>query len=349
MIKDNAGGGVRGWRATPSPELLDAVRTAYRIDFGPEPVDLGGSSNLNLLLESESGQWVLRVYRPYVTAERLEGIQSVRRELSLSAVPCEGLAVTHAGCSWFSFGDRLVELERYIEHDIDMNTWEAVEAGMPVLARIHTVLRGVAVAEAARQPLFANYIASANVLPYTHLGTRRMRTWNPSPAELELVDAADELALRLSRAELAWAGELPRQLVHGDFWDNNVFLRGGEVIYVTDFDFMGERPRIDDLALTLFFTCMEFIQTPVSDDQLIRLRRLLDAYDRGSDMPLTPVERAALPLAMARQPLWSIGGWVAWLDDEETARAHAAGTCAEVKWALWLMDEVGRWQDTFAS
>jgi hypothetical protein len=33
-----------------------------------------------------------------------------------------------------------------------------------------------------------------------------------------------------------------------------------------------------------------------------------------------------LPWAIARQPLWGIGGWVAMLDDQDTARAHADTT-----------------------
>ncbi len=93
---------------------------------------------------------------------------------------------------------------------------------------------------------------------------------------------------------------------------------------------------------------MEFFQKLVSDQQLLLLRKLLDAYDLGSDKPLNSAERAALPLAIARQPLWSIGGWVASLDDEISARAHAASSYNEIKWALRLMDEVTRWQDAFA-
>src|SRR5260221_2689540 len=37
-------------------------------------------------------------------------------------------------------------------------------------------------------------------------------------------------------------------------------------------------------------------------------------------------EQQALPWAIARQPLWGIGGWVAVLDDPDTAWAHARAT-----------------------
>src|SRR5262249_9940899 len=140
---------------------------------------------------------------------------------------------------------------------------------------------------------------------------------------------------------------LPRQLVHGDFWDNNVFFRAGRVALVVDFDFMGERARLDDLALTLYFASWPFSARPVSDERLARLRRLVDAYDQGLADPLTPAERAALPLAIARQPLWAVGRWLALLDDEARARRLAAEVTSDVEWALQITRDLGRWQAAF--
>ncbi len=78
------------------------------------------------------------------------------------------------------------------------------------------------------------------------------------------------------------------------------------------------------------------------------LRELVDAYDTGLDEPLTPAERAALPLAIARQPLWGIGGWVALLDDEQAARRHAAGMGTEIDLGLHIVRDIQRWQKAFA-
>ena len=236
---------------------------------------------------------------------------------------------------------------QYIEHDAEMDTWEALEIGMPVMARMHDILRDTDMGEAARQPLFANYLEPTQAMSSTFRGTHRIREWNPSPLELKLADEAEVLAKLVSSAEAALQADLPKQLVHGDFWDTNVLLRGGKLALVTDFDFMGERHRIDDIALTLYFTCLEFFEPFVSDQKLARLRRLLDAYDLGSEKPLSSDERAALPIAIARQPLWSVGGWVSLLDDENMARTHAIGTLVEVKWALHLINEVARWQKAF--
>jgi len=341
---DDAGGGRRGLRATPSDVLLGAVRRAYGLGDGPDLVDLGGSSNLNLLAGAGDERAVVRVYRPHVTVDRLRAMQRVRHALARGGVPCAPRVPTRDGQAWLAVADRLVEVERYVAWDAVMDTWERLETGLPMLGRLHTVLRDLEVGTAGRTPRFANHLDATDVLDRTRAGVRRIRAWHPSRSETALADDADALAGAVDRAERPFIPRLPRQLVHGDFWDNNVLFRSGQVVCVTDFDFMSVRPRTDDLALTLYFACMRFFEDPVSDGQLRRLGRLLAAYDAGSANPLSATERAALPLAIARQPLWSIGGWVAALDDEAVARRHAAGMAASVRWARRLLDEVGRWQ-----
>jgi homoserine kinase type II len=120
------------------------------------------------------------------------------------------------------------------------------------------------------------------------------------------------------------------------------------VVLVADFDFMGERARIDDVALTLYFANLSLGGDPAAGESATALRRLLDAYDGGLEVPLTEQERAALPWAVARQPLWGIGGWVRLLDDEATARRHAAGVTPGMEWALAVTQDVERWRAAFA-
>jgi len=345
MKMDNAGSGLRGLRASMSLELFEALRDCYGIDSGEDVVDLGGSSNLNLLVSDDTRQYVLRVYRPYVTEARLEDIQLVKRELTARGVPCSEVVATQDGQTWIMLDGRLVEVEYYVEYDADMDTWERLEIGLPILGRLHTILRDVKVSADTKRPLFANHIEPHDALNRTLHGARRIRKWDdPSPAELRLADAAEELAHLVFSAERVLVAALPRQLVHGDFWDNNVFFRDGSVVLVADFDFLGERARIDDLALTLYFTCLKYPEDRLSDHRLQRLRRLVDAYDSGLEDPLTSAECAALPLAIARQPLWSVGGWVALLDDEGSARQHAAGIGWDVEWAIRIVREIDRWQ-----
>ncbi len=130
--------------------------------------------------------------------------------------------------------------------------------------------------------------------------------------------------------------------MHGDFWDNNVRFSHRRVALVTDFDFLGERPRTDDLALTLYYTSVDI--TDITRDPA-QLTGLVAAYETGLGTRLSPHERAAIPLAITRQPLWSIAVWVALLDNQDTARRHLAATEAQLKWALQLTSRIAQVQD----
>jgi len=69
-----------------------------------------------------------------------------------------------------------------------------------------------------------------------------------------MASQAERLAELVAAGEAGLVAGLPRQLVHGDFWDDNVFFQGETLVFAADFAFMAERARIDDLALTLYYT-----------------------------------------------------------------------------------------------
>jgi homoserine kinase type II len=339
---DNAGGGRRGLRAAPSPDLFERVREAYGIAADESAIDLGGSANLNLLI---GGRWVVRVYRPYVTPARLDAINIARSALALGGVPTSEALPGLDGRPWTTLAGRLIEVEPYICSDGIMNSWERLEAGLPLLGRAHTVLVRVKVGPAGRRPEFANHVEPGEALGWAMRASKRIAGWEPTAEESELALTSVELARRLVEAERGLIPELPRQLVHGDFWDNNVLFRDDRVVLVTDLDFMGERARIDDLALTLYFAATGE-NFRLADDPA-RLARLVDAYDSGLEPKLTESERLALPLAVARQPLWAAGKWLASLDAEETARRLAAEVASDVAWALRIVQALPQWQAAF--
>ena len=343
-------------RAEASLKLFAALREQYRIEDDKSSKDLGGSSNLNLLLTDtntdidSSNRYVVRVYRPWVTARRLTDMQRVRRQLADGGVPCAEPVHTLNGEPWIVVDGCLVEVEPYIEHDAKMDTWQRLEAGLPLLGRIHTLLQSVHASKDGRRAPAANHIEPAYVLPGTLLGTARIRQWvNASPVETQLVAKSEELARLVDLEERALGVErLPRQLVHGDYWDNNVLFRDGRVVLVADFDFMGERPRIDDLALTLYYTNSTFSDDPISGDRVHRLRTLVDAYDSGLDECLTRAERNVLPLALARTTLAFIA-MIASVDSETGARRLAAEMAPDISWALAIVQDLRRWQYAFSS
>jgi homoserine kinase type II len=345
---DDADGGRRGLRARPGPGLLRVLRDSWALDRWVEGVDLGGSSSLNLLVGDTDRRYVVRVHRPHVTPERLGAIHQARRTLLAGGVPCAPPVPTLQGAPWISLQGRLVEVEAYVDHDAVMDSWQRLEAGMALLAQAHNLLQHAQVGQEGRRPRFANHLEPAEVASSVRCGTQRIQGWGPTPAERHLAAVAEELAELGIQAEAGLVSRLPRQLVHGDFWDNNVLFRHGRPVLLADFDFMGERARIDDLALTLWCARCDLGGEGGPAEDRAWLGRLLTGYDAGLDLRLSAAERAVLPVAMARQPLSSIGGWVARLDDQAAARRHAASVGPELAAALRIMTELGRWQDAFA-
>ncbi|MBM7786152.1 Ser/Thr protein kinase RdoA (MazF antagonist) [Tenggerimyces flavus] len=138
----------------------------------------------------------------------------------------------------------------------------------------------------------------------------------------------------------------PRQLVHGDFWDNNVFFRGERLVAVADFDFLAVRPRLDDLALTLYFADSH-LGLDTWRERMTPLRMLVESYDVAQDHPLSAAERLALPWAIGRQPLWGYGHWVVSLP-EPAAQRHAAETERDLDRVAALVRDP-RWAEAFVT
>jgi Ser/Thr protein kinase RdoA (MazF antagonist) len=313
-----------------SPALVRGILAAYGVSVAV-PRDLGGSANLNLLTVDGRRRVVVRVYRSHVPAARVEAVQGVRALLAAGGVPVATPVPALTGATYVEVDGHIVEVETFVDSDGRMNTLDRVASALPMLARVHTLLGTTPAPPAIGNPPFANYVDPAEVVEATRAGTDRIRSWGPTPAERDIADTADQLAEAVAAADAPYA-DLPMQLVHGDFWDDNVLFRHERVVLVADLDFMGTRRRIDDLALTLFFASCLGDGTPA----------LVDAYAAAAVPPLSELEWAALPIALARQPLWSLAVWVAQLDAEDAARRHIDGHLPALQRALSMLDRLAR-------
>jgi Ser/Thr protein kinase RdoA (MazF antagonist) len=95
--------GQPGARAVVSADLEEFLRANWGVRLAGATPDLGGSSNLNLLVTDGRPLKLARVYRPFVTGQRIAALQAVRRYLAshgiLCAAPSRPSAARESSCS----------------------------------------------------------------------------------------------------------------------------------------------------------------------------------------------------------------------------------------------------------
>ncbi len=230
-----------------------------------------------------------------------------------------------------------------------MNSWPRLLIGMPMLARVHGALAGIPAAPAARSSPAANQIDANEALPLARRAASVIRSWAQSAGERAAADKTETLAEQLEVARRPVNGVLPRQLVHGDFWDNNVLFDADSIVLILDLDFMADRERIDDIALILYYTNSGSTLSPEASlgERQRRLRELVDAYDSGLSPHLSARERAAIPLALARVVL-SYTRHLLQRAHESDQRNVLAAWSVDLDWSLEIVRDLQRWQEVFA-
>jgi Ser/Thr protein kinase RdoA (MazF antagonist) len=331
---------VSGVRAAGG-EWLDVVRQEYPLSEITFVRDLGGNFNLNLQVNTEQGALVVRVAPEWVNADRLAAVQAVREYLRGRGWPIPQPVRTRSGRTLAQPHGRLVEVEQYVEpRGTSMTTWPAISAGIQWLARLHDDLRAAPTSPAAANPPMANHLEADAVLTPT---IADIRTWNLSAEETTYLDIAEQLAVTL--AEESCNFDLPHQLVHGDFWASNVYLYGDQVTLLLDLDFLGERSRVDDLALTLFFVNDHLGRNDISPTRIAALRDLVNQYDAALTTPLSSTERAALPYAVLRTPLTFLRDLAHLGPSSRSELTTLRGP--QYEWALRLLSTPG-WRTAFS-
>lgn len=332
-------------RLTASDELVAEVSRSFGLAPPDAWSDLGGSWTTNLRLDwPDREPLVVRLHRGSTSPARLAAVQAARQAVAAAGIPTVLPIPASDGSPFVVLGNRRpAELERYVRWNERMNTPPRLEAGFAVLGQVHDALRAGTIPPAARTTDYANHLHSEQAVAATRRGAERIHGWHDAGLTQLAERGVRHIDAVAAAEEPLRAGQLS-QLVHGDFWDNNVLYQDGVLAAVIDFDFMGERPRIDDLALTLYFFLLEPGRDLPKAADRAQVRRFVDAYDAGTTLPLSADERAALPLAIARQPAWSFGRWVNQLDEAD-ARAHLSDIADELPVAETIMAELGPWQD----
>jgi len=157
-------------------------------------------------VKDDGKRYVVRVYGPWQTTGRLAAMQDNHRFLATADIPHAIPIATRNGSSWATIGDRLVEVEPYVETEANMDNWARLEAGLPLLGRIHSRLRAYQTTAEGHHAPASNSLAPEDIVPGVQRETRRLREWHLTDAERDLADTADELAWRVSEGRLLEAG-----------------------------------------------------------------------------------------------------------------------------------------------
>ncbi len=84
-----------------------------------------------------------------------------------------------------------------------MDNWARLEAGLPLLGRIHSRLRAYQTTAEDHHAPASNSLASEDLVPGVQRGTQRLREWHLTDAERDLADTVDELAWRVGEDQTA--------------------------------------------------------------------------------------------------------------------------------------------------
>lgn len=325
--------------------MVEEIRRRYQLGIVRHWDDLGGSQTRNLRLSCDRHEVVARIHRRSTGQPRLAAIQTARTATRDAGLPTPAPLPAVDGSTMITLdGGHLAEVEPYLHWTQRMNTAPLLHSGFTLLGRLHDALRTAPLPPAADDAPHANHLHAMETTARVADGVERIRSWG-DPELITFADRARDHLERAISAEAPLMDDQIRQVVHGDFWDNNVLFADDQPVAIIDFDFMGRRARIDDLALTIYFWLLQPGRALPDARDREQVAEFVDAYDTGTTLPLSTAERMALPLAVARQPGWSLGRWIPSLDEPE-ARRHAADAMAEFAVAEQVLTDLERWQAT---
>jgi Ser/Thr protein kinase RdoA (MazF antagonist) len=326
-----------GPRAALSPTLLDTAREGWGLGAIvelTELADVGGTYNLNVRLQTDRGDVVMRVYRPWVRPERLASVQALRESLWQLGIPVITPLVRLDGSTAMTWDDRLIEIEPWVSSDGGADSWDRYQAAAVQLGSLHVALRqvrlplpfvGAPVSNVLSEKVFEDWLAR----------TRRAVVAAPQSLERRAALRACDDAGWLRRRLRAFARPHPMtQLTHGDFGHDNVRFFGPTPVAILDFDFADRRDRLTDVAYLIYWM-FEQLQwdRPAALRDWRQVSGIIHGYGLTAGIPLTPDEIRSLPLAMATIPLnWVAEAWL--MDDPVAALGLVTPQLATAHWLL---------------
>lgn len=246
---------------------------------------LGGSYNLNIKVETERGEFVVRFLSRNNTEPHLRYIQTALTSLSKQGVPVLKPLLAGSGDPFVRYKDKLLQVTPFVRAESFQCRPEQVLASARMLSRFHETLPD---SPPGTTPGWSFY----RPVDYYEDALDRLKDLSGIPRrELRKVErAAARILETWEKAEKA----LPTATIHGDWHFWNQLYRKDEVCSVMDFDFIQRGKRIHDVAYALWAIYILLPEHAKQFDQLF-----IQGYAN-----LTEEEIQILPVAIAKVGLF---------------------------------------------
>jgi homoserine kinase type II len=256
---------------------LQGFLSAY--DLAPVTAFKGiaeGVENTNYLLQTERGGYFLTLYEKRVARDDLPFFLACLKHLAAKGVACPQPVADREGRILQELCGRPAALMTLLPglSPKRPNAVQCGEAGS-ALARLH-------LAGADFNERRANSMSLA--------AWRALTAGTASQADSVSPGLGSLIAAELAYIEAGWPAGLPAGLIHADLFPDNVLFSGERITGLIDFYFACTDLYAYDVTVCLNSWCFE----PDGAYNLSKGRALLSCYQ--SLRPLTPGERAALPL-----------------------------------------------------
>ena len=332
-----------GPRATLTEALVEAVVKRFELGKVSAFRDMGGAFNLNVRIHTFTGVYVVRVYRPWVSSERLACLHRVKRIMWDAGFPVPIPLGMVSGDEIGFYPNRWIEVEPWVEQDGVADTWSRYTDAFTMLGRLHRTMAAHVDTRTFVAPHVQNYALPETMLVWLEQSEKHIASLESTPETRDAVRILEETGTRLESINRWWhqiGRLLPQQPVHGDFGGDNILFREERIVALLDFDLMAIHERVFELAYSLYFMFRRFeYDVPPAERSWRRIGHMLTAYDSTADPPLTALERRSIPIQMARVPLY----WIAeahWTPDPVQSIISSAEGVQVSRWILAHADEL---------
>ncbi|EJW11594.1 Homoserine kinase [Rhodovulum sp. PH10] len=235
-----------------------------------------GVENSNFLLHTTRGRYILTLYEKRVQASDLPFFLGLMEHLSARGLTCPQPVKARDGAALGRLAGRPAAIVTFLD---------GMGVRRPSVGQCREVGKALA----------AMHIAGLD-FPMQRNNDLSVAGWRPlfdaarDKADRIVAGLKEAVATELAFLELCWPKDLPRGVIHADLFPDNVFFLDDALSGLIDFYFACTDTLAYDVAICLNAWCFEADHA----FNVTKGQALLAGYD--AVRPLTPAERAALPI-----------------------------------------------------